>query len=173
MKRATYMGKEELMNFLKISALAGEVEDAIKYCKEKDWRRKLKTIVTYVDNIQSERLQALDKEQAATIERRFEHNKILFNTSDKYRIAQKDFGKPEEEITVNTEDLYDIVDMALLSCMKCPQGDICATCNIRKILHTWGIPVIRTNPAAGECEFRSDNDIKCVTPQYRVIKERM
>lgn len=173
MKREKYMSKPELMNFLKILSLAGEVDAALKNCTEKDWVRKLKTTLTYIDNITAERLDALDPQQVDTIERRIDHNKVIFNTSDKYRIAKKDFGKPEEEITVNTEDLYDVIDMALLSCMKCPQGDVCKTCNIRKIFHTWGVPVARTNPKDGECEFRTDNEIKCVTPQGQKITERM
>lgn len=173
MKRERYMSKAELLNFLKLLALAGEAEEALKYCDDKNWRRKLKTTITYIDNITAERLALLDDAQKATIERRIKHNKVVFYTSDQRRMNQKNDGKPEEEVTISTDDLFDLVDMSMLSCMKCSQGDLCKTCEIRKMYHTLGVIPIRTNPAEGECEFRADNEVKAVTPQHRKMVVRM
>lgn len=173
MKHARYMSKPELMNLLKLCALAGEVEAAIQHCDDKNWIRKLKTTITYIDNIVAERIAELDPAQAVTVERRMQHNKVVFYTSDQRRLNQKNDGKPEEEVTISTDDLFDLVDISMLSCMKCSQGDLCKTCEIRKMYHTLGVIPIRTNPAEGECEFRADNEVKSVTPQHRKMVVRM
>lgn len=170
MKRQPYMSRPELIDFLKIGTLAGEAEAIAERTSEKDWRQKLKTIATYANRITDERLKTLDKKQLSTVERRHKHTILKLVTTDQDRYEPND-GKPEERITVNTDDLYDIVDLALLSCRKCPQGDVCAKCEFRTVYHRIGVPPIRTNPAEGECEFRSDNEIACITPQYKRISE--
>lgn len=173
MKREAYMSKNELLDFLKVGVLAGETEAIAERTPEKDWRQKLKTMSTYAKKILDERLAVLDKKQLETVSRRKDHTELVLYTSDQRRLNSKNDDKIEESITIGTEDLYDVVDMALLSCMKCPQGDVCRTCNMREVFHRIGVPPVRTNPEEGECEFRTDNEIKCVTPQYKRISERM
>ena len=174
MKKAAYMAKAELMQFLKLSVLWGEVEEAVKTTEEKNWRRKLKCICTYLDNILDERLRGIDKEQLQTDERRSKHSCLKLYTSDQNRTIQD--NQLEEKITMATEDVYDLVDMALLTCYRCEQGGCVKDCKIRRILHTIGCPPIRTEPQQGECEFTTNaaGEVKSISPQYkRILADRL
>lgn len=173
MKRESYMSKGEFLDFLKIGVLAGEAEAIANRTPEKDWRQKLRTISTYADRILKERLEPLDKKQLVAVSRRKEHTELVLYTSDQRRLNNSNDDKIEEEVTISTDDLYDMVDLALLSCRKCPQGEVCAKCQFREVYHRIGVPPLRTNPADGECEFRSDNVPESITPQYRVMGDRM
>lgn len=180
MNKQPYMSAAELISWLKLGVLCGEAETIAEQTTDKDckeWRRKLKTVSTYLNNIVMERLKFLDKKQLMSVQRRKDHTNIVMLSSDKRRMDKSykddDSSNIEEEITLATEDLYDVVDMALLSCFKCPQGGCVKNCRIRPVYHRIGVPPIRTAPKDGECEFRLDNEIACITPQYQKITERI
>lgn len=169
MKRESYMSKNELLDFLKIGILAGEVEIIAKRTPEKDWQRKMKCAATYLGNIVNERLKALAPEQLQTVSRRNKHTEIKLFTSDQIRLQGE--SRMEDAVTVDTDVLYDVVDLAMLSCFKCAQGDLVKDCRFRKHFHTIGVSVCRTNPKEGECEFSTSaiGEVKCVNPQYLEI----
>lgn len=169
MKRDSYMSKNELTDFMKIGVLAGEAAAIAERTPVAEWRRKLKCVSTYCEKIITERLMSLDRRQLESVKRRKDHTEIMLLTSDQNRVERH---SGEKEITISTEDLYDLLDLAMLSCMKCPQGDCVKECHFRDVFHRLGVPPSRTNPADGECEFRYNNEILCVTPQYKEIKEQ-
>lgn len=173
MKRERYMSKNEMLDWIKVAILAGEAEAIAARTPEKDWRKKLNCIATYATKIVDERLAAVDTKQLPALARRKDHSEFVMLTSDQRRLNKHQDGKPEAAINVATDDLYDVVDMALLSCMKCPQGECVAGCRMRGVYHNLGVPPIRTDPQTGECEFRLDNEIQCITPQYQKISDRV
>lgn len=166
MNHDTYMSRSELLAFLKLGTLCSEVDLIVKTTKDKEWRRKLKCVITYCEKILEERLSYLDKTQLESISRRRKHTKLMLLTSDQKRIRE---DKVEESITVETEDLYDIFDLAQKACLCCEQGEYVKTCHWREVYHRCGVPPYRTSPKEGECEFRNDNEPRYLTPQeYRV-----
>lgn len=167
MKKAPYMGRAELLNYLKIGILAGEAENIAKVTEDKGWARKLKCASTYCKNVITERLKYLSKDQIGTVARRNKHAEILLLTSDQKRIRE---DKIEESIIVETEDLYDLLDLALKSCLCCEQGEFCQDCRYRKMYHRLGVPPLRLNPKDGECEFRCDNEAMYITPQEQIVE---
>lgn len=170
MKRETYMSKNELLDFLKVGIFAGEAGAIADRTPEKDWARKLKCIATYAKKITDERLAVLDLKQLQTVKRREKHTEMLLFTSDQRRMNKQNDGSIESSITLATQDLYDIVDLAMLSCLKCPQGEFRKKCHWREVYHRLGVPPLRTAPKDGECEFRWDNEQRAVTPEYAVME---
>lgn len=167
MKKAPYMGRAELLNYLKIGILAGEAENVAKVTEDKGWARKLKCASTYCKNVITERLKYLSKEQIEAVARRNKHTELLLLTSDQKRIRE---NKIEESIMVETEDLYDLLDLAMKSCLCCEQGEYCKDCKYRKMYHRLGVPPLRLNPKDGECEFRCDNKPLYITPQEQIVE---
>lgn len=167
MKKTAYMSRSELLNYLKIGILAGEAESIAKVTEDKSWAKKLRCASKYCQNIITERLNFLSKDQIESVARRNKHAEILLLTSDQKRIRE---DKVETSITVETEDLYDLLDLAMKSCLCCEQGDYCKECRYRKMYHRLGVPPLRTAPKEGECEFRCDNDPLYITPQEQIIE---
>lgn len=164
MNKEKYMSKEEYLSWLKIGILAGEADKAAETTKDKVWHRKLKCVATYCQNIIEERIAYLDQKQLASLKRRRKQTDLKLCTSVPVRARD---GEPN--ITVETEDLYDLLDLALKACMCCEQGKYVKNCKWRKVFHRIEVEPIRTAPKEGECEFRLDNELYFLTPQeYRI-----
>lgn len=164
MNKEPYMGRAEMLTWLKIGTLAGEADSAAKSTKDKVWHRKLKCVATYCQNIIEERLKYLDPKQIEVLKRRRRTTEIKLFTSDQKR-ARTD----EPNITIETEDLYDLLDLALKACFCCEQGCYVKDCKWREVFHRLDVMPLRTNPKEGECEFRLDNEQFFLTPQeYKV-----
>ena len=170
MKRQSYCGKEELLDVLKLGVFMSEAEAIAEKTPEKDWARKLKTVKTYCSNIFDERLTALDKKQKATVLRRYMHTSIKFYSSDQNRIVSKNDDKPDVNITVCTDDLFDLVDLALYNCKSCPQGECREKCYYRDLFHRIGVLVCRDEPKDGECEFSLNKVGEVEPPKHRLLK---
>lgn len=151
MKRQAYCGKDELIDLLKIDVLAAESEIIAARTPEKDWAKK--TCSTYLSKMVEERIAALDVKQRTAVLRRCKHSAIKIYTSDQNRLKQADDNKPEEEITISTDDFFDVLDLAAQNCKACPQGECIKQCYYRDIFHRLDVPVVRDNPSAGQCEF--------------------
>lgn len=170
MKRQSYCGKEELLDVLKMGVFMSEAEAIAEKTPEKDWAKKLKTVKTYCSKIFDERLAALDDKQKGTVLRRYKHTSIKFYTSDQNRIVSKNDDKPETNVTVSTDDLFDLVDLALFNCKSCPQGDCREKCYYRELFHRIGVLVNRTDPKDGECEFSNNQVGEVNAPKHRLLK---
>lgn len=172
MKRQRYIATKELMDLFKVGIMAAEFRCvADKTASEKDWAKKLRIMATYCENILNERLACLDPEQALTVKRRYEHMEIKFYSTDDYRCNKQKYEN-ESTITLEAEVLYDLLDLAMLTCYKCPQGKCVKDCRWRKHFHQLAVPPFRLEPAEGECEFRYDpiGEVRNVTPQYRTVE---
>jgi hypothetical protein len=129
----------------------------------------MKTISTLSAKIMWERLQALDEKQAVSAQRRKDHTTIRFISNDTVRVTPQQ--KYDETITVNTETFFDILDLAILSCYKCTQGDCVKDCKWREHFHTLSIEPLRIEVKDGECEYSTNKvgEAYAVTPQYKRV----
>lgn len=150
MKRSSYMSKNELIDFLKIGVLAGECAAIAERTPEKDWRQKMKTAATYLGKITEERLFALDVAQLLSVDRRRKTTQIVLHTED-----QKRFTTVEKEVvSVDLDDLETLAELALNSCMACPEGECVKACRFRLAMHKLGITVAREDAVDGRCEYK-------------------
>lgn len=150
MKRAPYMSKQEMIEWLKIGVLAGEARAIAERTQDKEWRARLKTIATHAERITEERLSCLDPAQIVSVARRKNTAHVMLITEDQMRANKDD----KELTTVAVDDLETLAELALCACMNCPQGDCVAGCEFRLAMHKLGIPVARDEVKPGECEFR-------------------
>ena len=150
MKENPFMSKNELIKFLTLGTLCGELAGVIEHTDNKSWRQKLKTCVTYLDRVLIERLSLLDRKQLDSVNRRKNTTHIFLKTEDQLR-----YDKDEQEIVkVVEEDLFELAELALNSCLACKEGDIVKECRFRSVMHRVGIPVVNCKPKAGQCEYR-------------------
>ena len=113
----------------------------------------MRSAATNCQKLLEERLFCLDKDQLQTVQRRHNHNKMVYVTSDDKRYVPTDKENPQELVTVSIDDLYTVIDHAFESCHLCTQGIKVEECRYRKLYHRLGVPVARDNPADGQCEF--------------------
>lgn len=160
MKKERYMSKNEMLDAMKVGTFAGELESIAERTSEPSWRRRLRTAATNCQKVLEERLLSLDKEQLQTVQRRHNHNKMVYVTNDDKRYAPTDTEDPQELVTVSVEDLYTVIDHAFESCQLCAQGNKVEACEYRRLYHRLGVPVARDNPLAGQCEFMWNREEK-------------
>lgn len=153
MKKERYMSKNEMLDAMKVGTFSGELEAIADRTPETEWRKRLRSAATNCQKVLEERLLCLDKDQLQTVQRRHNHNKMVYVTSDDKRYAPTDKEDPQELVTVSIDDLYTIIDHAFESCHLCTQGIKVEECRYRKLYHRLGVPVARDNPADGQCEF--------------------
>lgn len=145
------MSKNELIDFLKLGCLAGEAAAIAERTPEKEWVKKLKTISTYLDKIMLERLNALDREELKSVERRQKYTKIVLSSEDKNRYGEV---IEKEIVRCDMEDLETLAELALNSCAGfCQGGERVKNCKFRKAMHRLGLAVANDNPKNGECEY--------------------
>lgn len=172
MKRQRYIATNELMDLFKVGIMAAEFRTiADKSSTEKDWQKKLRMMATYCENIMNQRFECLDADAAKTVKRRYEHTEIKFISVDDWRSNRNRYEK-EGMLTIEAECLYDVLDLAMLTCYKCPQGACVKDCKWRKRFHELAVPVFRTEPKEGECEFRYEpiGTVRNVNPLYRTVE---
>ena len=167
MNKETYLSHNEYMSVLRLMLCVQEAGKIAEECKDTAWKRKLKCATTYMHNIFSERIKLLDPKARATLMRRLKGTKIDIKSADLKRISNVVNGGDDLlEITVNLGALYDLAALALNSCSACPQGkEWVEKCYYRKVMHALDIPVQRTCVAEGQCEYKTDNEVKQVNPK--------
>lgn len=173
MKKAPYCNKQEILELVMLSHFGVEMKLVADNCEVVEWRRKLKCSATYLRKMIVERLKCMDKEQLKALDRRSSHTIIRIMTSDEKRLDPNMNEISDKTATLHIEDFFDLVDMATFSCYLCKQGELVPECKHRKLLHRLGVPVARENPAAGECEYRADNEVKVVDPHSCRVLERL
>ena len=151
MKTLPYMGKNELINFLKLGVLCGEIDEIIKVTTSKVWKQKLKTCFTYIDKIMIERLLLLDKKQLDSVNRRKNNTHLILRTEDQQRTPDK---IEKEMVYVDVNDLEEMAELALNSCTVCKEGLAVEKCRFRLVMHRLGITVCNDDPITGQCEYR-------------------
>ena len=175
MKQSNYMSSNALIEFLKIGILSSELDVIANNTKktaktqtEKDWAKYMRMCSTMLQKICVERLECLDKAQRDSVERREEHNRMLFETT---RAARTGTGRVEDRLTIDFDDYTCIAELALLACHACPQGKYVKDCEYRKMFHRLDVPVGREEVCEGECEFMTCNKPKILLPQGTNDKE--
>lgn len=170
MKKSTYMSMAELQQYMWLSAFIQATEKIIDNTTEPSWLWRLRTIRTHLRKLIDERAEAMEPAEQQKVMRRAKNMGIKVYHYDDARVDRDDIGR---KVTVGLEDLLTLADAALLECYSCPQGDVVKDCQFRKAFHRLGLQcgASRENPAPGECEFRFDDTIKHVNPQYQRINE--
>lgn len=165
MKRAPYANAQEMGEIMIFSAFQMQINCMVDLCQDKKWRKKLKTINTYATHIIGERRGCMSKEGKESLDRRCTHTFVKVLTSDQYKMLDNSLGVLQDETYVlERDDYFDLLEQASLNCMHCSQGEKVKPCKFRALLHKLSAPVVRDNPAEGECEFRLDNEIKWIAP---------
>ena len=150
MKKSSYMSKNELISFLKLDCLCGEIAEEVTITPVPEWRKKMKTVVTMMDNLLKDRLKCLEPEQLVSVARRKEYTKIILSSEDKDR-----FGVVEKEIVkCDMEDIETLAELALNSCLACKEGDCVKDCRFRLAMHRLGLEVANDEPEKGKCEYK-------------------
>lgn len=168
MQAKSYMNAASLVEFLKVGILASELDiiaantkKSAKSKTEKEWARKMRTAATMMENVITERLEALDQKARDSVERRNKHVDILMESKDSIRVGR---GDKSTQITVSSDDLTLIAELALIGCGACPQGKYVENCPYRAMFHCLGIPIGREEVQDGQCEFMTRNEPKICMP---------
>lgn len=169
MKKTHYMARNEMNEFMWLSATRQIFEKILFTTAEKSWRQRLKTCDTLVKRIIDERSECFDELEKIKAKRRIDNTAIKVYSYDDARVDRDDVGR---KITISQDDFLDLLDAAFLQCYTCPQGGVVKECPRRKMYHRLGLQVhaLRENPAIGECEFRGGNEQRAVTPQYKMAE---
>lgn len=168
MKHAPYMASAETREYMWLSAVVQMMDKLLETTQDKNWRRKFKTIQTMTSNVVAERWKDIDELEKSKLARRIKSIGIKVYSYDDARVDSSDDVRVK---TISQEDFLDLCDSALLNCYGCGQGDVVKECPRRKLFHRIGMQVYasRENPAPGECEFRYENSVRLVTPQYKAV----
>lgn len=168
MKASNYMNAASLVEFLKVGILASELDiiaantkKTAKTPMEKEWARKMRMAATMMENVIVERMTALDQKARDSVERRNNHVRMLMESKDNVRVAPTD---KSPHITVSSDDLTLIAELALMGCGACPQGEYVKDCPYRDMFHRLGIPIGREDVQDGQCEFMTRNEPKVCMP---------
>lgn len=170
MNKEPYMSRNEFSSWVKLALIAGECEALCKTTdkkKCKEWHRAFRYCATVLGKAMLQRVDYVDAKQAEAVMKKWRDMKeITFEKSSDGQILTKDIQATNGKVTVDVEDLYDIIDLAQLSCLKCRQGEFVKECKWRQVFFNVGITPYRTSPKEGECEWRLDNEQRAVTPEY-------
>ena len=168
MKQSNYMSSNALIEFLKIGILSSELDiiaantkKSAKSKTEKEWARKMRTAATMMENVITERLEALDQKARDSVERRNKHVRMLMESKDPVRIGKNNKSSLE---TISSDDLEMIAELALIGCGACPQGKYVKDCPYRAMFHRLGVPIAREDVQGGQCEFMTRDEPKIFMP---------
>jgi len=162
------MAAAEMQQLMWLSAFVQAFDKMIPTTEVPEWLRRLKTMKTFAKKLIEERMGCLDPVEEKKVLRRSQHTGIKVYSYDDARVDKDDYGR---KVTVDLEAMLTIADAALLECFSCPQGDVVKECQFRKAFHALGLQcgAARENPAPGQCEFRYDDSVKYVNPQYERV----
>lgn len=165
LRETAYMTSDELIQWMKLACLCGELDVCAKETQNGRWRSWLKCGYGLVWKVVMARINMVDPKQIKSIMRRKEHSDIKMITSDEKRFPTH--KETQEFVTVAYDDLLDLADLALNSCAACPQGECVQNCFYKKVFLRLGLPVCRDNPAEGECPYnwRAVGEVSQVQPQ--------
>ena len=163
MKKAPYLNGDELGEVMILSALAQQLEEMVPFCVVPEWRRKLKCIVTYLDNLFHARISYLDNKQLQSVMRRCQHTIVKIHTTDQHKFMDNDRGILQDKTaTIPIDDFFDLGDAAMLNCLHCPQGECVKDCKMRDLYHRLSFMPQRVDVQEGQCEYRYDDEIRWV-----------
>lgn len=166
MKHHPYMGSVEMSELLYLSAMVQMCETIIESTQDKKWLQRLRSCKTMFEKTAAERISYLSEEELPKVDRRARSHVIRTYTKDDARF---DSSQIKRKVTIDFEDLMTLADGCILNCYLCPQGDLVKKCPRRLALHRLGLQCAqsRQDPKKGECEWRYENSIQAISPQYK------
>ena len=170
MKHHPYMGSVEMNQLMYLSAMVQMSEKLIETTEDKKWLQRLRSVKTLLDKTAVERIAYLDEKEKFKVTRRVQNIVIRVYSKDDARF---DSSQIKRKVTIDFEDLMELADGCILNCYSCPQGDVVKKCPRRLALHRLGLQCAqsRENPKKGECEWRYENTVRCISPQYESHEE--
>lgn len=163
----SYMNAGQLVEFIKVGMLAGELDKiaadtkkAAKTAQVKGWAQRIKSAATNLSKVIDERLRCLEPKQLDSVERRFNNSMLTIDARDKKRFD----GEEELTVTLKSDDFVMLAEMGLMGCGGCPQGKYVKDCQYRALFHRIGIPIARENVQDGQCEFMTRDVPKVCMP---------
>lgn len=151
LRETGYLKTQELIQWMKLACLCGELEVCAKETKNKQWKSWMSCAKGLIWKVVLERINLVDPKQVKSVERRRRHTSIKMITSDEERVPNK--SDIQEHVTLAYNDILDLADLAINSCAVCEQGECVQGCHYRQVFHRCGIPVCRDEVKDGECEF--------------------
>lgn len=166
MKHHPYMGSVEMSELLYLSAMVQMCETIIESTQDKKWLQRLRSCKTMFEKTAAERISYLSEEELPKVDRRARSHVIRTYTKDDARF---DSSQIKRKVTIDFEDLMTLADGCILNCYLCPQGDLVKKCPRRLALHRLGLQCAQSRqaPKKGECEWRYENSIQAISPQYK------
>lgn len=168
MQAKSYMNAESLIEFLKVGILASELDiiaantkKTAKSKMEKEWAKKMRMAATMMENVITERMEALDQKARDSVERRNKHVNMLMESKDPVRVGKNNKSPLQ---TISSDDLEMIAELALIGCGACPQGKYVKDCPYRAMFHRLGVPIAREDVQDGQCEFMTRDEPKIFMP---------
>lgn len=167
MREHKYIARDEAVTLMLLDALTTKVAEEAANTTNPDWQEKFQTIAKWLDEIIFARVELLDEKQRTMLARKSLNSSCKIVTKDEARTKAWMFANQQKNVTIETNDLFDLGDYALLECMTCPQGCKVKECKMRELYHRVGFEPTRTDVKDGECEFRFDNEQKSVGVDYK------
>lgn len=171
MNERQYITTEEKYELVLIAAAAYNVgkyaantKEFAKTPKEKSWAKRLRTAATLMNKCVLEKLDQLNAGQKKDMSVRMGGCLLKVVPFDQAKIQKKMRGRDLH--TCYEEDLMKVLELALIGCHNCPQGEYVNKCPYREALHACGVPISkREAEGAGRCEFRAEDGIQILLPQ--------
>lgn len=171
----------ELLMYMGASWNLGNFAEATKkHAKteqEKRWAKWTKTAVTFLEKVIDEKLMTMDEKQLANMVRRRSTVNIKVVPMDSIRVQK--IMDHASDVLVKRDQLLSVMELALMGCHCCPQGEYVKNCPYRQAMHACGVPIsVNESDGPGRCEFRSEEGIYLMLPrgndkQVELLREKL
>lgn len=160
-----------------IGNYADETKKHAKTDEEKRWAKYMRTAVTFLEKVIDEKLMTMDEKQLANIVRRRGMVNLKVVPYDSIRVHK--IMDHASDVLVKRDHLLSVMELALMGCHLCPQGEYVKKCPYRQSMHECGIPInVNESEGPGRCEFRSEDGIYILLPRgndkkVELLKEQL
>lgn len=110
-------------------------------------KRKLNTCATFFQNVFTETIQSVDREQQRALKRAAKHNRLVV-------VADTNVSYEAELVDEGQDALNTLIDAVLsVHCWDCNTAEKEASCELKKALLGFHIPVLHEECSTGECPY--------------------
>lgn len=135
------MNRDEQNDYCKLGALASEakrIADKIAGQGQKTFAADIRCAVTKIKKTIDARLNQLELKNRQAVSRSFQKIEVFVSAPDQARMISTHLD--DEEVTIKTQDLYDLAEQAILACSEYCNGNK-KDCKLRDQMLIMGIPV--------------------------------
>lgn len=146
-----YLNRAKMVTFIHLCAAHVDLEHTVdeatkrppKDQKDKDYRRYLKTAMTWLHKAVTLRNDALDQSARENIVSRLKHYDIRLLPTDKMQMELKKIQSDPCICHMETEDLFDLLENTIpQTCGICRKtGDSFRKCPLKRVLDKYGVSV--------------------------------